>query len=846
MRRKILALVFVVAAVLLIVLSFSLNAVIGKNRARIQEDLQRALGRAVTFADLKVTLWGGPGVAASDLKIAEDPSFAATPFLQAKQLRMQLSWLPLLAGRLRIEKFILDEPEIQIIKNEAGQLNLAALAAAREKIPAPQEETGSEATRDKRRSGTRRLLITDFNIRNGNVDYIDRSGREPIEVRIRRLNLTASGALNGPAKVTLSAETFEGQGRNLVIEGKAGPLSGRPWTQAPLDLKIHCESLLLAQLAHAVPPLRPVLSGYIDASGPMAFDSRLQGTIERPRINDLILSAAFFGAAANNIAVKGDIDFSREESGENGAIKLQLTIDPLPLDQLKTLPFFAQALPTALLMDGPVSVSADIDGSLASLGIKAAVKASESEFVYGNWIKKAKGVSAEILLDMERRKEKLIFRDSNLTINNAKVNFTGALEGLSPPRLVLDIRGEAVPLATVEKLLLPLTGYNLSGSASGAVALAKSLDGESPLEIRGTLLLDKLQAKERRGGRGIDAGTGQIVFRGREARFERVALRAGGSDVALEGVIADLSNPTVHYSLRSVKFEPAEIRSPIASKDDEMKSLASAGDFGLRNGKPWLRANVVSGEGKLADLPYRNLRGEIAWTPETFEFKNLILQTLGGSVRGGGSWEETQGNSVRMAIEPSIDGVDLKSLFKQKHLGLEDHLDGIFSLKGKFRSAAKTASNVPQELTGAGETQIRGGALKDFNLLRLVLAQIFGGSPRRWPQRIAPLAERKDTPFEALTGNFTIQERRVYSKNLRLSAADYSVEAEGSVGLDKSVQWNATLTLAPELAQEAARVRAELRQLIDRGGKLAIPFQLSGTVGRPHATLRLKLNAAAH
>ncbi|HEX2386795.1 MAG TPA: hypothetical protein VHL99_09545, partial [Candidatus Binatia bacterium] len=76
------------------------------------------------------------------------------------------------------------------------------------------------------------------------------------------------------------------------------------------------------------------------------------------------------------------------------------------------------------------------------------------------------------------------------------------------------------------------------------------------------------------------------------------------------------------------------------------------------------------------------------------------------------------------------------------------------------------------------------------------------------------------------------------------SGPDYSVEGEGSVGLDKSLQWDATLTLAPELAQEAAQQRAELRPLIDRSGKLAVPFQLSGTLGRPRVTPRLKSDAA--
>src|ERR1041385_6834554 len=124
MSRKIVALVVGSFFLLLGVFVVSLDAIIRKNRARIQQDMERALGRAVAFSDLKVSFWGGPGIAATDLKIADDARFAATPIVQAKELRMQLRWLPLLIGRLRIEKFILEEPEIQIIRNEAGLLNL--------------------------------------------------------------------------------------------------------------------------------------------------------------------------------------------------------------------------------------------------------------------------------------------------------------------------------------------------------------------------------------------------------------------------------------------------------------------------------------------------------------------------------------------------------------------------------------------------------------------------------------------------------------------------------------------------------------------------------------------------
>jgi hypothetical protein len=662
MSRKIVLAVVLILAVLLIVLSFSLNTVIGKNRGRIQEDLERALGRAVHFSELKVSFWDGPGIVATDVKVAEDPSFAATPFLQAKELRMRLRWLPLLIGRLRIERFVLEQPEIQIIKNEAGQLNIAVLAAREKKTPAA--DSAGEPAKQRKPAAAPRLVISDIRVRDGSLDYIDRTGRETIEVRVRRLDLSASGALNGPAEVKVAAQLFNASGHNVAVEGKVGPLASRPWSQAPLDVKIRCDSLPLEPLIRAVPALRPYLFDYLQAGGPITFDSRLQGTIERPRFLGLSLTGAFFGSGATNTTLKGDIDLSRGEQRENSALKLKLTIDPLPLDQVKSFSFL-QPLRASLLLEGSMGISADIEGSLDALKVRAAVKAADSEIVYGSWFKKPKGLPTDLALDIERQKDRILVRDSTLALNNAKVKFSGALEDLPERRLLLTVSGDDFGFTNLEKLTIPLSGYNLGGSLSARLALAKNLDASGDLDVRGTVTFDKLQVKERRSSRGIEHASGQIVFRGREARIDRLLLRSGASDVAIAAV-ADLSQPALRYSLRAVKLKPNDFLSSPFSKGDEMKSVGSTGDLVWKDGKPSLRASVASAEGILTELPYRNLRGEIFWSPAALGLKNVSFQTLNGNVRAAASWDTAAENSLRMAIEPNIESIELKTFLKRK------------------------------------------------------------------------------------------------------------------------------------------------------------------------------------
>ncbi len=832
MSRKIVALVLVAVALLLAVLDFSLDTIIRKNRARIQQDMERALGRAVSFSELKVTFWGGPGIAATDLKIAEDARFAATPIVQAKALRMQLSWLPLLVGRLRVGTFILEEPEIQIIRNEEGLLNVAVLIA-REKRPARTPAPSDETVKERRPAVAPRLAVTDVRIRNGSIDYIDRASREPVEVRVRRLDLSASGALNSATRLKVAGELFE-DGRGFTVEGRAGPFSGRPWTQVPIDVAVRFESLGFDQLARAAPPLRPIVFRYLPASGPVALVSRVQGTVERPRLSGLDLRGPFFGAVANNTTVQGEIDLSRGASWNEGEVKLRVAVDPLALEQLKTAPALSQNLPPALLAEGPVSFSADIGGTPAAINIRAAVRATRSEIVYGDWLKKAKDVPVELSLDIGRSRDRLVLRDAILAINNAKLRFSGALDETPERQLALAVSAEALPLAAFERLFPPFARYTLGGDLSARLTLKSRLGGASALEIRGGLVLDKVQVKERRSGRGVERASGEIVFRGRDARADRLLLRAGGSDIAIAVAVADLAKPVFRYSLRSAKIDPGDLTSSAPFKRDVIKSVASAGEILIRNGRPSLRANIASAEGTLAEIPYRNLRGEIAWSPQSLAFKNIALQALGGTLRGAGSWETGDNDSLRLALEPSIDAVDVRGLSRGPFSGLREHLDGRLTLKGRFRSDADNVSALALAASGAGDAQVRNGTLKDINLPRLVLSQIgFRGAPRRLPPRAAVLAEGKNTPFESLSANFTVQEGRAYSKNLTLVAADYTIAAEGSVGIDKSLQWDAVLTFGAEIAQELAREQPDIAAMVDGKSRLTVPFKLRGALGHP-------------
>ena len=838
MSRKAIPVGFLVLASILLVLGLSLNAIIDRNRGRIQEEIQKALGRPLTFGELSLSFWGGIGLSAKELRIADDPRFAATPFVQTKELRMQLGWLPLLVGRIQIKKFILDEPEIQIIKNEEGIFNLATLVTRERKPRGPGERKDRE-----KRPGAPELLLSNLNVKNGRVDFIDRSSKEPVEIRVRNVDLDVRGlALDGAAKVKIAVSLFEAQGQNIRLEGQVGPSQGeRAWSQVPVDLQLRVDSLLLPQLTRAIPAVRERLSRYLEATGPVALQARLLGTLERPRIADLNFSGPFFGATSNNTAVKGDLDFSKGSSWEEGEIKAKVVVNPVDLDDLRRLPFFKQTLPSRLTSEGPISVAGDIQGTLRELKIQATITGGESEIQYGNWLKKAKGVPAEISLRMERRKERLILEQSLITLNNLKLKFSGSLDELPERRLMLRLSSDGLDLAGWDKLVMPLSGYNTRGNLRWDLSISKNLSQQDSLEIRGDLSLADVQAKDKKSGRGVDRATARISFRGKEARVEQLALRAGSSDISLDGTLTDPSRPTLRYSLRSQRLNLSDLTGLAAHKSNEMKSLTSVGELQIRDGKTSVRGNVSSSEGTLEEIPYRNLRGEVAWSPTGLSFKNLSFQAMNGTLRGAGSWETGARNSVRLVLDPNIESMDLKPLLSRQFPRFKDHIEGQLNLKAKLNGESKASSELPQSIQGEGEAHVRGGSLRDFNLAQLVISKVSGmpGGANlissRIPARVQALLEKKDTSFDTLGGTFTVKQGRIYSDDLLLATPDYSITAKGSMGLDKSMKWDATLVMSPQFTQELIQESKNARYMLDQKGRLAIPFRLEGTLPRVQA-----------
>ncbi len=125
------------AAVLLLALAIFLPPLInlGKYRRSITASMSEALGRPVYVGGMQLRLLPIPGLVMSDFTVEEDPAFGAEPALHANSVVASLRMTSLWRGRLEVSRISLDEANLNLVQNAAGQWSVSSVLLRAAQIP---------------------------------------------------------------------------------------------------------------------------------------------------------------------------------------------------------------------------------------------------------------------------------------------------------------------------------------------------------------------------------------------------------------------------------------------------------------------------------------------------------------------------------------------------------------------------------------------------------------------------------------------------------------------------------------------------------------------------------------
>ncbi|HET9802200.1 MAG TPA: AsmA family protein [Candidatus Acidoferrum sp.] len=372
---KIVGIIVAVVVVLLLIAPFLIP--VNKFRPTIEQTASESLGRKVEVGDLSLSLFTG-SLTAKNLAIADDKKFSPSPFLTAKSLSVGVEIMPLIFSKtLNVTGITIDEPEVTLLRNAAGQWNYSSIGGSASPSSAKPASNKSSST------STPEISVKKLELKNGKIIVGTTNSQK--RNTYDHVTLTASDvSLNAKFPLSVSAE-LPGGGQ-FKLDGEAGPLDKADTSLTPVNAKIHVSSLDLARTGFLDPNLG--LGGLVDMDSTVTSQN---GAAETK--GSLKLSKALLVQGGSPAGVPAIVDFGTkydlrrnsgviapstvkigsatakvngnyESKGEETSVDVKLVGESMPAKDLQAfLPAIGVNLPKgAALNAGTLSTNLDIKG----------------------------------------------------------------------------------------------------------------------------------------------------------------------------------------------------------------------------------------------------------------------------------------------------------------------------------------------------------------------------------------------------------------------------------------------------------------------------------------------------
>lgn len=292
----------------------NLDTYLNENKAWVEEQVEAALVRPVSFEEVGLSFSRGLGVRIAGFRIGEDPDYGEGDFFSVDEATVNVAIWPALFGRIEVTKIGLRGASLNVINDVFG-MSTDTLGGAK---PDPGVDAGAPPPAEEGEGGSavEEFIVAVAEIRGGTVRYIDRTSDPVARVEIERLDFTATDVgLERPFVFRLTGELLgEDEDRsNLSIEGQYGPLPQLPDVPTPLDVRFEIDPINMAGLRQ-LPGLRDAVDPNLPIEGTMKLAGRASGHVERPVIElDLDATDALLSWS--------------EEGRKNRGVPLQLAFD---------------------------------------------------------------------------------------------------------------------------------------------------------------------------------------------------------------------------------------------------------------------------------------------------------------------------------------------------------------------------------------------------------------------------------------------------------------------------------------------------------------------------------------
>ena len=498
MRKALIISGVIVGAIVLIAIGltayafFNLSSIVAHNQKRILARVSDELGRRVEVGNVSAQMGWGVSVEVSDLKIGDDSAFSGEPFLAASNVTVEVEFLPLLRGDAKVTKLDLTKPDIRIVRNADGDLNLSTIGSKPSESHAPRKSAAHQ--RSKRRSSLADLSIKALSIDDGDIYFNDLSEKAaPVQVHHLALDVTNFNPASAFDVDTKFA--FPGDQQNIDLSGKLGPLLQQGTLDAsgiPVDLNFKADSILLDNLRPLAEIGSDIPAG-LSIPDPASIQGTASGTVGKLAIaisTDLTAARVGYGSSFNKPAGTAmtvnangtladtleiasvnlklsDLELTANRFSGGGADPMSAQIDSNAFNLANLTAMVPAAAPYAISGTGELHGSAALGNGASALNGTVALKQVAMKLP-----SMPTGIS-DLNSTISFTNGTEVVEPTSFTVGSSHVNLDGKVESISPLKASYDLKADSVKLAEIFASRPPsdvVNGLALKGTADGEIA----------------------------------------------------------------------------------------------------------------------------------------------------------------------------------------------------------------------------------------------------------------------------------------------------------------------------------------------------------------------------------------
>jgi AsmA protein len=354
MKRTLRIVAIVVVVLLLIVVIVPFLIPVDKFRPTIEEKASQALGRQVQLGGLSLSLLTG-SLSAQNLSVGDDPKFSTSPFLTAKSVRVGVEIMPLIFSKtLNVTGISIENPEVNLLHNPAGQWNYSTLGGAAAKSAQKPAASSSTAPGD---FSVQKFTLNDGRITVGSTASQKRSTYDHVNIVASNFSMTSKF----PVTVTASLPS----GGTFKLDGTAGPIDQADASLTPIDAKLDITALDLASTGFV--DSSAGLGGLLDLSANLSSQNGEAETKGNAKI-----SKALFIAGGSSAGVPVTVDFDTKYNLRKSAGVLEpstLKIGSAAAHLNGTYETAGEATVVNIKLDAKDMPAKDLEAFLPALGI---------------------------------------------------------------------------------------------------------------------------------------------------------------------------------------------------------------------------------------------------------------------------------------------------------------------------------------------------------------------------------------------------------------------------------------------------------------------------------------------